>query len=80
MSYVDEEKRAFCISYIIEYLNTLDTNEKFIAFVNGVTPDKIKTKLKQAFQNAQVEGDGTIASAQEKQANDVEMVSEIDSW
>lgn len=80
MAHSDEEIRAFCISYIIEHLNTLDTKEKFIVFVNGITPDKLKTKLKEAYQNAQLKGNTVITSAQEKKANDAEMESEIDSW
>jgi len=60
MSYSDEEKRAFSISYIIAHLNTLDTFAKFKTFVNGVSSAKIKTKLKEAFQNAQVEDDACL--------------------
>ena len=79
MSYNDEEKRSFCIGYIIEYLNTLDTWDKFKNFVNGVTPEKIKLKLKTAFAYAQSQDNVVISSAQEKKVNDSEMESEIDN-
>ncbi|MBA7607306.1 hypothetical protein ES703_14465 [subsurface metagenome] len=79
MSYVDEEKRAFCISKIIEHLNTLDTWEKFKTFVNGITSQKIKTKLKEAYLKAGDEGTIAIESAQTKKDNDESMAVEIDS-
>jgi len=77
MSYADEEKRAFCIGKIIEFLNTLDTWEKFKAFVIGVSPDKLKAKLIEGHQDAQVEDDLVISSAQEKKIADETMVNEI---
>jgi len=79
MSYVNEEKRAFCIGAIIRHLNTLDTWDKFKVFVNGVTPAKLKAKLKKAYQDGQVEADLVITSVQEKKTNDAEMESEIDA-
>ena len=79
MSYNDEEKRAFCIGYIIEHLNTLDTWDKFKNFVNGVTPEKIKTKLKTAFQNAQIQDAIDIQAAIDKEDKNAAMDSEIDN-
>jgi len=78
MSYTDEEKRAFCISKIVEHLNTLDTWTKFKAFINAITRAKVKGLLKQAFIDAQAKGDLTITTAQEKKANDAEMENEIE--
>ena len=78
MNYLDEEKRAFCIGKIIEHLNTLDTWEKFKVFVRGVTSQKIKAKLKEAYQDARTEGDLVIGSAQEKRLADEAMVNEIE--
>jgi len=79
MNYADEEKRAFCVGYIIEYLNTLDTWPKFCAFINEVTPAKIKSKLKKGWQDAQLQDDIVIASAQEKKSKDKKMELEIDN-
>ena len=73
-----EEKRSFCISKIIEHLNTLDTWEKFKIFVNGISPEKIKAKLKEAYQNALVEGDLVIGSAQDKKIADEDMIIELE--
>jgi len=76
--YVDEEKRAFCISEIIKKLNTLDTWEKFVDFINTLTKAKLKATLKKAYQDAQIEGDLVIGSAQEKKIADEAMENEIE--
>jgi len=76
--YSDEEKRSFCISKIVEYLNGLDTWDKFKTFINGITRAKIKALLKQAYVDAQAQGDITINEAQAKKANDAEMENEIE--
>jgi len=76
--YPDEIKRSFCISEIIKALNELDTWEKFKTFINEITRAKIKALLKQAYMDAQAQGDITIIEAQEKKANDLEMENEIE--
>lgn len=77
MSYSEEEKRSFCIGYIIEYLNTLDTWAKFKTFKDGISSAKLNAKLKKAYQDAQIADDIIISSAQEKKVNDSEMESEF---
>ena len=76
--FTDEEKRSFIISRIIEHLNTLDTYEKVKIFINGVSPEKIKMKLKEAYQKALAEDGLVIDSAQEKTIADEAMIVEIE--
>ena len=78
MDYTNEEKRVFCISRIMEFLNTLDTWEKFTDFVNTVSKAKFKARLKQAYLDAQDKGDLVIGSAQEKKIADEAMINEIE--
>lgn len=78
MSFVDEEKRAFCASEIIKALNELDTWEKFKVFIDTISKAKIKARLKQAYKDAQAQGDLDISDAQARKANDAEMESEIE--
>jgi len=78
MSCLKEEKRSFCVGEIIKKLNTLDTWEKFVDFINTLTKAKLKATLKKAYQDAQVEDDLVISSAQEKKLADEAMESEIE--
>ena len=78
--FTDEEKRSFIISRIIEHLNTLDTFDKVKTFINGVSPEKIKAKLKEAYQKALAEDDLIIDSTQEKAIDDEAMITEIDGF
>lgn len=79
MAYTDDEKRNFCVGVIVKYLNSLNTWDKFKTFVNEVTKEKLKTKLKEAYQLAQTQDDTAIILIEEKRANDGIMLSEIDS-
>lgn len=80
MEYSDEEKRSFCVGHFIKHLNTLDTLDKFIAFVKGISPTKIKAKLKEAYLKEGDDGTIIIDNAQVKKDNDESMAVEIDSW
>ena len=80
MIYTDEEKRSFIISRISEYLNTLDSFDKVKIFIKGVTPEKIKAKLKEAYEKASLENSVVVENAQDKKVADEAMITEIDGF
>lgn len=79
MSYTEEEKLGFCKSKIIQYVENIQTWTEFKTFVNSITKIKLKNKLKQAYQDAQVENDNSITQHGIKKANNQAMDSEIDN-
>ena len=79
MSYNDEEKRHFVLGKLVEILDNLTSWNQVKTFVNGVTPEKLKARLKEAFQASQVNSDVVIADEEKKKANDTQIISEIDN-
>ena len=73
MSYNDEEKRSKSISYIIHYLNSLDTLEKYEFFADEISPTKLKKIVKDKFKSEKSKTDLEIARLEQKKINDSEM-------
>ena len=54
MGYTDDEKLGFCKSIILQYVQNISSWTAFKIFVNGITPAKLKTKLKKRRQRTPI--------------------------